>query len=55
MFILMFYFSYEKIFTLKNKENYNFTDKITAITGLPKGLSRISDFIAWLIIELIKK
>ena len=53
VFILLFYFSYEKFFTLKGKDAEKFTEKITTIIGLSIALVGISSFIAWVITDFI--
>lgn len=52
LFILWFYFSYEKFFILKDQKE-KFTEKITTIVGFSVGILGISALIAWIITDLI--
>lgn len=52
-FILLFYFSYEKFFTLESKDAEKFTEKIATIIGLSIGLIGVSGLVAWVVTEFI--
>lgn len=55
VFILLFYFSYENLFSLKREADKNFSEKIISIIGFSLGLLIVSATIAWIVAELIKK
>lgn len=55
IFVLLFYFSFENFFLLKNEEKQNFTKKITTIIGFSIGLLVVSTLITGIAISFIER
>ena len=53
LFILWFYFSYEKFFVLKDQKTEKFSEKITTIVSFSIGMLGMAAIMAWIITDLI--